>query len=551
MTYRRKRRAGMISVILASVLSCSIVFGACGGGRKENGEKEAKTYTIQYTDDKGAHALTVAEGEVYSLESIPTRFGYDFKGLYTLETGGVQYVGANGLSTTAFQDSVNLTLYPQFEPKKYTLVLDTQGAEMTGSRSYSVSYGEFLPSLPTNLGMEAKEFTGWYTEPERKGTQIADKNGVLPLKNKLNEKNFDLSDEDGNICLYAGFQGAVYDVTLHFAGGQTEELSVEHGTKISELIYETRVDGKGVIAWSTQENDEDKAHVASGKIKQDTDLYAVEYAPILDFNANGGEEIPSVVARAGETVALPVPERKNYQFVEWQDKNGNTYTATVMPTESVRLKAVWQARLVFDENGGTEVDDISKPKGESVSLPETTRDGYIFAGWYVDETEYFTTSMPSESVLLKAGWYQVRTETVVVVNAEKVNVYRQADLPVLREELTIDCSSFLATDFEGLIDLEFQIKLTNSWASLTSLFTFGIYLYESPTISDSSLLTAKDFTIDSTEYKKYSHNEKLFLSGNKIYTATYTREYCGYGENYKMTDFYVNISFPDTSKVLL
>ena len=217
----------------------------------------------------------------------------------------------------------------------------------------------------------------------------------------------------------------------------------------------------------------------------------------------------------------------------------------------MQLKAVWQAKLVFDENGGTEVDDISKPKGVSVSLPETTRDGYIFAGWYVDETEYFTTSMPSESVLLKAGWYQVRTETVVVVNAEKVNRYRQNDLPVLREELTIDCSSFLPTDFEGLIDVEIQVKLTNYVASLTRVFTFGIYLYQSPTISDSSLLTAKDFTIDSTEYKKYSHNDKVFLSGNKIYTATYTREYCDYGENYKMTDFYVNISFPDTSKVIL
>ncbi len=547
MMYRMKRKAGMISVIVASVLSCSFALGACGGGRKGNGEAEVKTYTIQYTDDKGAHTLTVEDGAVYSLESIPTRYGYDFKGLYNLETGGVQYVGANGLSTTAFQDGVNLTLYPQFEAKKYTLVLDAQGAEMTGSRSYSVSYGEFLPSLPTNLKTDAKEFTGWYTEPERKGTQIADKNGVLPLKNKLNEKNFDLSDEDGNICLYAGFQVATYDVTLHFAGGQTEELSVEHGTKISELIYETRVDGKGVIAWSTQENDEDKTHVVSGKIKEDMDLYVAEYAPVLDFNANGGEELASVVARAGETVALPVPERENYQFVEWQDKSGNKYTATVMPTESVQLKAVWQAKLIFDENGGTEVDDISKPKGGSVSLPETTRDGYIFAGWYVDETEYFTTSMPSESVLLKAGWYQVRTETVVVVKADKTVIFNYNGSLKTTDALTIDCTSVLPNDFYGQVHIDMHFKLSFKYASLTKSYILQLKFYNQPAISASNLLIEKDCEILSSEFVEYTHKQTLIMEGNVIYGAFRWP----YGDASGLSDFYVDISFPDTSKVLL
>ncbi len=540
-----KKKFGMIGVALAGILSCSFALTACGGG---SSKKEPETYTIQYMDDTGVHTLTVEEGAVYSLESIPSRFGYEFKGLYSMETGGVQYVGANGLSATAFQDGVNLTLYPQFVAKEYTLVLDAQGAEMTGNRSYTVSYGENLPSLPTNLSLEAKEFTGWYTEPERKGAQIADKQGVLPLKNKLNEKNFDLSDTDGNICLYAGFQGAIYDVTLNFENGQTEKLSVEHDTKISELIYETRVNGKGVIAWSTQENDEDKSHLASGKIKSDMELYAVEYAPILDFNANGGEELASVVAKAGETIALPTPERENYQFVEWQDKNGNPYTATVMPTESVQLKAVWQAKLVFDENGGTEVDDISKPKGQSVSLPEPTRSGYIFAGWYVGETEYSSTSMPSESVVLKAGWYQVRTETVIVVEADKSYTYGggSKNLPKVREHLTIDCSAFLQEDFEGIVEIEINVRLSHSYASEIEPRTVELLLYKNPTVSDANLLMAKKFIITSKEFVKYSYSEKLFLSGNKIYGA---EKSCS--DFPHLSDFYVNVSFPDTSKVLL
>lgn len=546
MLQRNKRKVGAIGVILASISFCTFTLGACGGGKTKN-ENQVKTYTIQYTDDNGVHTLKVADGDVYSLESIPTRYGYDFKGLYDLETGGEQYVGANGLSTTAFQDGVNLTLYPQFEAKKYTLVLDTQGAEMIGNRSYVVSYGEALPSLPTNLEMEAKEFTGWYTEPESKGAQIADKNGVLPLKNKLNENNFNLNDADGNVCLYAGFQQAVYDVTLHFSDGQTEELAVEHGTKVSELSYETRVNGKAVIAWSTQENDEDKAHVVSGKIKGDMDLYVAEYAPVLDFNANGGEELASVVARAGETVALPVPERENYQFVEWQDKSGNRYTATVMPTESVVLKAVWQARLVFDENGGTEVDDISKPKGDSVSLPETTREGYIFAGWYVDETEYYTTSMPSESVLLKAGWYQVRTETVIVVKADETVIIGYEGSLTAKNSLTIDCTSILPNDFCAMVHIDMHFKLSFKYASLTEPSTLQLKFYNQPTISASNLLMEKDCEISSKEFVEYTHEQTLIMEGNIIYGAYRWP----YGDASRLSDFYVNISFPDTSKVLL
>ncbi|MBQ8658332.1 MAG: InlB B-repeat-containing protein [Clostridia bacterium] len=539
-----KKKFGFAGFVLAGVLSFSFALGACGGG--ESGEKEPETYTIQYTDDTGVHTLTVEEGAVYSLEKIPSRYGYEFKGLYNLEKGGVRYVNESGVSVTAFQDGINLTLYPQFEAKEYTLVLDYQGAEITGNRSYTVSYGETLPSLPTDLSVEAKEFAGWYTQPERKGEQIADKHGVLPLKNKLNEKNFDLSDADGNICLYAGFQGAIYDVTLHFSDGQTEELAVEHGTKISELMYETRVDGKGVVAWSTQENDEDKSHLVSGKIKTDLELYAAEYAPVLNFNTNGGEEIPSVVARAGETVALPTPEKENYQFVEWQDKSGNAYTSTVMPSDSVELKAIWQAMLVFEENGGTEVNDISKPKGQSVSLPEPTRNGYIFAGWYVGETGYSSTAMPSESVVLQAGWYQVRTETVIVVKADETVVFGYEGSLTTKNALTIDCTSFLPNNFNGEIHIDMHFKLSFKYASLTESHILQLKFYSQPIISASNLLIEKDCDIKSTEFVEYTHNQTLTMEGNVIYGAVRWP----YGDHSGLSDFYVNISFPDTTNVI-
>lgn len=47
-----------------------------------------------------------------------------------------------------------------------------------------------------------------------------------------------------------------------------------------------------------------------------------------------------------------------------------------------------EARIVFEENGGSKVDDLVGATGEPVqgSLPAPTREGYAFAGWYADKT---------------------------------------------------------------------------------------------------------------------------------------------------------------------
>ncbi len=542
-----KNKLIFLSVALVMLLALS--FTACSG----NGETEPpapKTYTIQYTDNVGNHTITVKTGEVYSLEAIPQKTGYDFLGLFDMEEGGTQYVTSTGNSLSAFNDGRNMTLFPQFKAKEYTLVLDYQGAEVTGTRQISVSYDSMIGSLPTNLTIANKNFTGWYTQPDKQGVQVADKYGVLPATSKVTEKNFDLSDPDGIINLYAGFKYQEYTLTLYIGESSVpEEILVEWGTHISSVQTETRVDGKAVLTWSKSKNDTALANVFNGKVDGDMILYSAEYAPVIDFNSMGGENVNSIVNRAGNTISLPTPKRENYTFIGWFDTTGTQFTSTVMPEASITLNAKWQANIMLNENGGTDVQDITAPAGTAIELPTPERAGYIFAGWYtVDKTKYEDTRMPSESVVLKAGWYKEKTDKITIVDGNSILTFDAFRSVVeLRNDLTIDLSHILPANFEGYVYLDAHLMYEHNWASLSSPRTINLYFYKESIVSESNLLFSTTATATTTEYCANSYQQKVYLNGNKIY--------CGAIHKYRettnphITDYYIYVTYGDTSVI--
>lgn len=537
----QKKGFRLLCGLLSATLLVSSLFTACGFSDDESA-KEPQTYTIQYTDDAGTHTLSVEDGGLYSLESIPQKYGYEFTGLFDKEIGGKQYVGANGSALAAFEDDKNIVLFPQWKARKYTLVLDYQGAAVTDARQLAVNYGHVITDLPTNLELEHKEFTGWYTKENRGGEQVADQYGVLPLYTKITEKSYDLNDKDGYIYLYAGFKAAEYEVTLHF-GQKQESIKVEYGTDVENIIYGTRIDGKAVRLWSKTANGSSN-NAFTGKITEKVDLYAIEYAPALELNANGGDAIAPVVANAGETVALPTPTRENYKFIEWQTLDGTKYTATTMPQESVQLKAKWQAKLVFDENGGLDVDDISLAVGETVSYPTPEKEGYIFAGWYTqDKEKYELKQMPAESVVLKAGWYQEKSEIVTVVSSTVEDMIQYSD-PRMYDSYTFDFSKRFNTGAEVIIKIHWHVKLgTTSSTTQTATVEF----YSEKKVSSVYLMDTKKFSITDS-YKDFEFDTTFTISDD-FYICWYSTN-----QDWKSSyikDFYYTLYYPDTETLYL
>lgn len=545
-----KKRLSLVSCLMAALLSCSIILSSCFGGNGDTSSTPTE-YTIQYTDDAGLHSLSVTSGSVYSLDVLPEKYGYEFLGLFDAKTGGTQYIDETGSSLSAFTDNKNMVLFPQFKAKEYTLILDYQGAAVTGSRSITVSYDSVISELPMNLSLENKEFMGWYTEPNCKGTQIADENGVFIENSKVTEKIFDLSNEEGYVYLYAGYEMNKYTVTFYFEDNNNpEELKIEHGTYISEVVPETRVDGQAVLYWSKTKNDTEKTNIFTGKVTGDMILYAAEYAPVIDFDENGGEEVTPVVARVGSSVSLPTPTRENYKFIEWQDGNGNAYNEATMPDESITLKAVWQAMLVFDENGGMEVDDISKVAGEDVELPIPEKEGYIFAGWYTaDKEKYEGTKMPAVSQQLKAGWYKVKSEKVIVIESNKSasDDNRQPSMDNLC--YIFNYSAYFKGNQYITVEIDWHVNLTHSEFTGQTRHTVYVDFYSQEQVSSTFLIGRETFENIPSSHRAVDFKTTFTINDN-FYICWYMPTADMYHKLY-LSDFYYTVHYPDTTTLYL
>ena len=551
----RKKRTSIVCCIMAILMAGILSLSGCGffefGGGGGTSSVAPKTYTIQYTDDAGTHTLEVEDGSPYSLESIPRREGYDFIGLFDAEAGGTQYVLANGSSVSPFTDKQNMVLFPQYKAKQYTVILDYGGAAITGERQVEVSYGESLPELPKNLTLDHSTFSGWYTAANCGGVQVADEYGLVPVVSVVNSDNFDLTGE--YITLYAGFETETFTVTFNFGNGiQPEEMQIAYNTPISQVVPETRnSDGKAVLSWSkTSSGDQ----IFTGNITDDTVLYAVEWAPVIELDPNGGETIAPVVAREGTTVALPTPVRENYKFLHWETMSGEEANITKMPADGAQLKAVWQAMLVFDENGGTTVQDISQEAGTAITLPTPEKEGFIFAGWYTaDKNKYETSSMPAIGIALKAGWYEVKDETIYIVSGDNEFKFDGTGEIKMREDLTIDLSDIIPNNFRGNIQISVSMLVGSTTYQIVDSDKITLYYYSEDVVSENKLLYSYSCTDITGTYERYEFDFSAELSGNILYTAVMGQKADSWTvtSKYFIRDYYVIITYPDTSNLYL
>ena len=533
-----KKKFFKMLILLTTLALATLVLFACSG--TDDSDQTPQTYTIQYTDDNGNHSITVESGGIYALTELPIKEGHIFKGLFDSEIGGTQYVNKQGGALSAFTDNKNLILYPQFESIKYTVQLDYQGAPVTGSREVAVEYGSRLSNLPVSIEKENMVFLGWYTQPNCKGVQIADSYGVIPDKSTINSTNFTLPNANGYIYLYAGFEMMKYTVSFYATANSTvEEIEVEHGTHISKVVPTTRVDGKAVYSWSKSKSNPND--IFSGVIVSDMILYGAEYAPVIDFDVKGGEEIVPIVEKAGQDIVLPTPTRENYLFLEWVTAGGEAYTDTIMPEDSIKLTAKWQAKLVFEENGGKEVKDISQAVGESVELPTTEKEGFIFAGWYTTEGQkYESKSMPKESIVLQAKYYAIAKKTYTVIKPDKYIYTWYTSLSQGDGCSSIDVSDLYNAGVENIkITVNYKSKIEKENETTTMKW------YSDASPSDKYFLweCSEKHSLKST-YTSYTNSTELTLNSSVIYVYYRASISSFYGY---WSDFWVEIEYPDTS----
>ena len=146
--------------------------------------------------------------------------------------------------------------------------------------------------------------------------------------------------------------------------------------------------------------------------------------------------------------------------------------------------------ITFDSMGGSLVDEISKPYGETIVQPVTpTKEGYTFVGWFEEATlrnEYIFSTMPASDFTLYAKW-QINTYTLTfVTNCGTPNIVEtqafgtEINFPTLEKvgySLTAWCTDNLLEDiYLQTTTPASNITLYAKWEKNT----YSIYLITNP-----------------------------------------------------------------------
>lgn len=145
----------------------------------------------------------------------------------------------------------------------------------------------------------------------------------------------------------------------------------------------------------------------------------------FDYNYEGApaayvvEIVPDSAAEPPES-----PTRKNYEFTKWyKDKECNQLADFEYAiTEDTTFYAGWKkiaATVYFDlaYEGGTILQEDVTLGGKASQPEEPERDGYLFEGWYLDETGTkifdFDTTI-NEDITVYAKWEEFSGEAITV-----------------------------------------------------------------------------------------------------------------------------------------
>ncbi|WP_295868735.1 InlB B-repeat-containing protein, partial [uncultured Oscillibacter sp.] len=163
---------------------------------------------------------------------------------------------------------------------------------------------------------------------------------------------------------------------------------------------------------------------AADTVTGSTTLYAKwtpsQYSFTLDPDGGVCSEQGIMVTFGAAFGALPVPARAGYEFEGWYDAAGNrieeTTVLSAVPgnTAAARtLTARWKANtctVTLDPNGGAcTQESVSAVRGGTYGdLPDPTRAGYDFDGWYTEKDGGTkigsTTTVPDGDHIIYAHW---------------------------------------------------------------------------------------------------------------------------------------------------
>ena len=347
---------------------------------------EITTYTVHFNSQEGTpiDLVRVSKGSRIAEPPEPTRENYDFDGWYTDPSFAMAW--------KFNQDKVtyDLTLYAKWVERRYSINFNGNGhtdGEVPSIQEEQQGQTITLPGSEI-LHRTGYEFVCWNTQADGFGTDYAaDYEFVV----------------DANITFYAKWSARQYTVTFDKKGGNNgpDSITVTYDSAMPSATAPTKtgaafdgyfdqVEGGGSQYYSSTMDS-----LKSWDKASDSTLFAnwvITYT--VTFDSQGGSSIADLEnVRKGSRLEEPlVPTRDCHVFGGWY-KDSSFDELWVFDSDTIEADTILYAKwiplyiITFDTQGGSTPVPASKEVtfgNEYGVLPNLTRTGFIFDGWWTE-----------------------------------------------------------------------------------------------------------------------------------------------------------------------
>lgn len=326
-----------------------------------------------------------------------TREGLTFAGWATTSTGSAVY--ADAASYTMGEES-SYTLYAVWIKAAYTITyhMNNGSNSLSNPAGYDVNSETIVFADPTRDGYT---FLGWYTDATFKNKITSIPKGSI-----------------GNKTVYASWSANTNTINFNSNGGSGSMTAQQAKTDEKVTLKQNSLIRTGYTfkGWSTSASGTvvyaDEAEYTMGSNASVT-LYAV-----WEANTNTVYTVKHYLENANDSRYTLTDTETLYGTTDSSvSPNPKTYTGFNSPSKaSVKILPDGSAVLeyhytrttytiTFETNGGSSVNSLTVKYQQVVTIPNTTRQGLTFGGWYTDValTNEFEGST-SSNVTLYAWW---------------------------------------------------------------------------------------------------------------------------------------------------
>lgn len=144
----------------------------------------------------------------------------------------------------------------------------------------------------------------------------------------------------------------------------------------------------------------------------------------ITYNLNGGECNDALVTEytvESADIALPILTKKGYAFCGWFENGTKVESVEVVRCENVNLAAKWTAieySIAYNLDGGSCDEELTvkyNVESDDIILPDLSKDGYKFVGWFIGEKKIEKIAKGSHGDLKILAKWSMATYTVEYV----------------------------------------------------------------------------------------------------------------------------------------